>query len=257
MKSLLTLTVALLAAAVCSGSPAAPAAPAKLVAGNSPDKIAGDYVEVRTASVFAGACHYNGEVVTTGRDAIMAWNFTAGVWQGTDLAGVRAMAAVTSDESLGNEHAARKVELIVDTAATDAQANAVAGLLRERSGDRLGTIVTTRRAPVTFEQKGHEYTVKSDGFGSMSVTPMPDAACCKQPNLVWYTPLTPLDHRKVGTEELVAQWLEQHVAPGDRIFIETPRVRLRPEYRFDYTPRLIHESLAQDRPDPIHFRRDL
>src|SRR5678815_4830331 len=32
----------------------------------------GDYVEVRTASVFAGACHYNGEVVTTGRDAKMA-----------------------------------------------------------------------------------------------------------------------------------------------------------------------------------------
>jgi hypothetical protein len=38
--------------------------------------LRGDYVEVRTASVFAGACHYNGEVVTTGRDAIMAWNVT-------------------------------------------------------------------------------------------------------------------------------------------------------------------------------------
>src|SRR5438105_12700672 len=90
--------------------------------------VQGDYVEVRTASVFAGACHYNGEVVTTGRDAIMAWNFAAGVWQGTDLAGVRAMAAVTSDQSLGNEHAARKVELIVDSTATDAQARAVESL---------------------------------------------------------------------------------------------------------------------------------
>ena len=36
--------------------------------------IKGDYVEVRTASVFAGACHFNGEVTTTGRDALMAWN---------------------------------------------------------------------------------------------------------------------------------------------------------------------------------------
>ena len=26
--------------------------------------VRGDYVEVRTASVFAGACHYNGEIVT-------------------------------------------------------------------------------------------------------------------------------------------------------------------------------------------------
>jgi len=195
MKSTILLSglAIALATAVCSGA----SAPAKSAAKPS-DKIVGDYVEVRTASVFAGACHYNGEVVTTGRDAIMAWNFTSGTWQGVDLAGVRAMAAVTSDESLGNEHAARKVELIVDSGATDAQANAVASFLREKAADRLGTIVTTRRAPVTFEQKDHTYTVKSDGFASMSVTPMPDAACCKQPNLVWYTPLTPLDHRKVG-----------------------------------------------------------
>ena len=47
--------------------------------------LRGDYVEVRTASVFAGACHYNGEVVTTGRDAMMAWNVTSGSWQGVDL----------------------------------------------------------------------------------------------------------------------------------------------------------------------------
>jgi len=194
MKSFLSLTVALLAAAVCSGS----AAPAKIATGKTPEKIAGDYVEVRTASVFAGACHYNGEVVTTGRDAIMAWNFTSGTWQGVDLSGARAMAAVTSDESLGNEHAARKVELIVDSSATDAQARAVESLLREKSADRLGQIATTRRAAITFDQKDHAYTVKSDGFASMSVTPMPDAACCKQPNLVWYTPLTAIDHRKVG-----------------------------------------------------------
>ena len=51
--------------------------------------LRGDYVEVRTASVFAGACHYNGEVVTTGRDAMMAWNVTSGKWQGVELAGVR------------------------------------------------------------------------------------------------------------------------------------------------------------------------
>ena len=41
---------------------------------NASSTIVGDYVEARTASVFAGACHYNGELVTTGRDAIMAWN---------------------------------------------------------------------------------------------------------------------------------------------------------------------------------------
>src|SRR5687767_3291066 len=62
--------------------------------------LRGDYVEVRTASVFAGACHYNGEVVTTGRDALMAWNVTSGKWQGVDLSGVRVMAIVSADANL-------------------------------------------------------------------------------------------------------------------------------------------------------------
>ena len=46
------------------------------------NNLRGDYVEARTASVFAGACHYNGELTTTGRDALMAWNITAGSWDG-------------------------------------------------------------------------------------------------------------------------------------------------------------------------------
>src|SRR5665213_2307881 len=73
-------------------------------------KIVGDYVEARTASVFAGACHFNGELVTTGHDAIMAWSISEGTWKGTSLAGVRAMAAVTCDANLLDEKAPRKSE---------------------------------------------------------------------------------------------------------------------------------------------------
>ena len=62
-----------LLACVVPALAAASAVPANKAAGNKVTKIAGDYVEARTASVFAGACHYNGELVTTGRDAIMAW----------------------------------------------------------------------------------------------------------------------------------------------------------------------------------------
>jgi len=190
-----------MAAAVCSGS-SAPAAP-KLANQPAQQKVTGDYVEVRTASVFAGACHYNGELVTVGKEAIAAWNFTAGAWHGIDLSGVRAMAAVSSDANLG-EQAARKVELIVDSAATDAQAKAVAGLLQEKCGKQLGTVVATRRAPVRFEHDAAGYQVKSAGYAAMSVSPMPDAACCKQPSLVWYSPLTPVTGRKVGFTQSAA-----------------------------------------------------
>src|SRR2546421_9883587 len=103
MKTLLSATIALFIGAGCPGA----SVPATSVPAA---KITGDYVEARTASVFAGACHYNGELVTTGRDAILAWSFTSGLCNGADLTGLRAMAAVTCDQSLGYDHAARKTE---------------------------------------------------------------------------------------------------------------------------------------------------
>src|SRR5229473_3024740 len=95
-----------------------------LVFGASAESVSirGDYVEVRTASVFAGACHYNAEVTTTGRDALMAWNVTSGSWNGIDLAGVRAMAIVTSDVNLSDRDAARRSEIIIDRSASHSQA---------------------------------------------------------------------------------------------------------------------------------------
>jgi hypothetical protein len=77
--------------------------------------LRGDYVEVRTASVFAGACHYNGEVTTAGREAMMAWNVTSGKWQGVDLSGVRVMAIISSESNLAEKDAARQSELIIDS----------------------------------------------------------------------------------------------------------------------------------------------
>ncbi|HEY4330472.1 MAG TPA: hypothetical protein VGN88_12105, partial [Phycisphaerae bacterium] len=38
------------------------------------ERITGDYVEARTASVFCGACHYNSEILCAGRDGVMAWH---------------------------------------------------------------------------------------------------------------------------------------------------------------------------------------
>ena len=83
--------------------------------------VKGDYVEVRTASVFAGACHYNGELTTAGRDALMAWNVKSGTWQGVDLTGVRAIAIVSAAENLADKNAARQAEIIIGENASDAQ----------------------------------------------------------------------------------------------------------------------------------------
>src|SRR6188474_2241694 len=159
--------------------------------------LRGDYVEVRTASVFAGACHYNGEVVTTGRDAMMAWNVTSGKWQGVDLTGVRVLAIVSADANLGESNAARQSEIIVDANASRTQALAMVNAFKEKYAASLGKVVEVRSAPITFERNGRTYAVMTNE-AAINVEAMPNDLCCKMPNLVWYTPLVGLENRKVG-----------------------------------------------------------
>jgi uncharacterized protein DUF1326 len=159
--------------------------------------VRGDYVEVRTASVFAGACHYNGELTTTGRDALMAWNVKSGQWHGVDLAGVRVVAIVSSEANLSDNDAARQTEIIVGENASDAQTRAILEAIRNKYAATLGKVVSVRRGPLTFEHKGRTYAVNSDN-ASINVEGMPDDLCCKMPQLVWYSPLVALENRKVG-----------------------------------------------------------
>ena len=159
--------------------------------------LRGDYVEVRTASVFAGACHYNGEVVTTGRDAMMAWNVTSGKWQGVDLSNVRALAIVSSDQNLGETNAARQSEIIIDSKASRTQALALVNALKEKYSASLGNVVEVRSAPIKFERNGRTYAVLTNE-AAINVEAMPNDLCCKMPNLVWYSPLVGLENRKVG-----------------------------------------------------------
>jgi hypothetical protein len=160
-------------------------------------QIRGDYVEVRTASVFAGACHFNGEVTTTGRDAMMAWNVKDGSWQGVNLAGVRAMAIVNAEDSLGNANAARESQILIDSSATRAQSLAMFNVLKEKYAGSLGKIVSVKNVPITFVRMGNTFAVATDK-AAIDVQAMPNDLCCRMPNLVWYTPLVGLENRKVG-----------------------------------------------------------
>ena len=160
--------------------------------------LRGEYVEARTASVFAGACHYNGELTTTGRDAMMAWNVTSGRWKGVDLAGVRAMAIVSSDANLAEINAAHRSEVLIDSAASDAQATALVDALKTKYAASLGSVTSVRRTPIEFNHEGKTFTASAEKLASIDVDAMPNDECCKMPNLVWYSPLVPLESRKVG-----------------------------------------------------------
>ena len=159
--------------------------------------VKGDYVEVRTASVFAGACHFNGEVTTTGRDALMAWNISSGNWEGVDLAGLRAIAVVSADDNLSNAAASRRSEIILDQSASHAQHAALLNAIKARYAAALGEIVSVRSAAISFKHEGKVYEVSS-ADAAINVEAMPNDLCCRMPNLVWYDPLVQLGQRKVG-----------------------------------------------------------
>ncbi|HEY4328723.1 MAG TPA: hypothetical protein VGN88_03235, partial [Phycisphaerae bacterium] len=115
-----------------------------------------------------------------------------------------AMADVTADGSFGLEESVRHATLAVDSSASDAQVKAVKALIEEKCGTAIGPIVSVTRTPITFthnEKSG--YVVDGTGFGSMTISYRTDDGCCTVPGMVWYTPLSAIEHRKVGfTEEV-------------------------------------------------------
>ncbi len=160
--------------------------------------LKGDYVEARTASVMAGACHYNGELVTAGREAVMAWNIRSGKVNGTSMAGVRVVAITTADTNLSDSQAVRQSEIIVDSAATDSQAATLVEAFKSKYAASLGKVISVRRADISFRHEGEAYTIEVPGFAGLSIKAMPDNECCKMPHMVWYSPLVPIHNRKVG-----------------------------------------------------------
>jgi hypothetical protein len=59
--------------------------------------IQGDYVEVRSADIYAGACYANSEVGLVGKEAMLAWKVKSGSWQGVDVSGLGVVAVVKAN----------------------------------------------------------------------------------------------------------------------------------------------------------------
>jgi hypothetical protein len=116
--------------------------------------VRGECIEARTASVFAGACHYGAEATTSGREAILALRFESGVHGGIDLSGVEVAAAVAGDANLSEPAAARRSILYFSDAAAPAAIRAAEDLLRLRFGPILGTITEERSVPLRVRSRG-------------------------------------------------------------------------------------------------------
>lgn len=172
----------------------------------------GLFVEARTASVYAGACHYNSELVTSGAEALLAWRFEGGEHGGVGLAGASVVALVAADRNLALEGARAESVLYVD--GPDAVTrSAAANLVRARHGALLGRVRAQERALLRVERVGEAYTVEVPGVALLSGDLMPDRACCTMPQARWYATFSEVEDSIVGRsarfEHQGGRWLER------------------------------------------------
>jgi hypothetical protein len=163
----------------------------------------GHYVESRTAAVFAGACHYNGEWCTEGRDALCVWHFDAGSYAGAELAGADVVLALHSETNLAAEGAriARAVYLS-STVSPESRAAALE-LLRAREPALFAGAELLDTLPITasFTADG-TYSVAGGKLFALAGRALADRACCKMPLNVWYKPFASIEGRVVGDNDV-------------------------------------------------------
>ena len=157
--------------------------------------IRGDYVEVRSADVYAGHCYANSEVGMEGKEALMAWKIQAGDWQGVDLSGLAVVAVVRANATLGDPHhnplPARAV-LILDSRSNDSQRAALASFAQAMAGPLLANIVRVDTAPISMESDNGNAVVRLEAG---SLARLETRAICHDDHLcgnefVYYPPLT-------------------------------------------------------------------
>lgn len=130
------------------------AAAAALADVADPVQIAGNYLETRSCDVWAGYCFSNSELGLTGNEAILAWNVTKGGWNGADLEGLKIVAVVQANATLGdterNPYPAKSLLLIDDRASAEQEAALIA-FAKDAAGELLAETVDVRREAIAME----------------------------------------------------------------------------------------------------------
>ena len=167
--------------------------------------ISGDYVEARTAEVFAGGCIMNSEAETMGRQAVMAWRVDRGSYQGVSLDGLAVMAAVNGDRNLGMREmggeAPHTVQaaLVVDVRATNAQRTALVAMARELSKGVIKDVVSVTPAPITYwDDKDRIAIAAPEVQLTVNKVLKHDPSCGA---MQWFRPLTTIQQGSLGMTE--------------------------------------------------------
>jgi hypothetical protein len=169
-----------------------------LAAGEAP-AVSGDYVEARSNEVYTCGCLFSGQMTTAGREAILAWRITRGVYEGTPLAGVKVAAVVVGDANLSAYDGRRRTALYLDESATDAQLQAIVALWQREYSQALGKIATVHRAPISFTQQGDAVRLSIPNLVEVQARKARLPEDAHPGSSLWYQPFVPLRSSSLAT----------------------------------------------------------
>lgn len=172
-----------------------------LLAASGATAVSGDYVEARTAEVFAGGCIQGSEGEAAGREAILAWRVGRGQVNGVSLDGLSVVAIVAGDANLsmheigGARPHTIRAAIRVDARASTAQREALVTMAKALS-PVVRDIVDVKAVPIAFTRDAAGLAVTA-GEASLEVaTQMDHSATCGA--MQWYDPLAKITNAAMG-----------------------------------------------------------
>lgn len=123
-------------------------------ASKASNPITGSYLEVRSCDVYTGPCFANAEMGLTGKEGMLVWSIDHGTFDGTPLDGLKVIAVVHTDGTLGDLHYQPRqgnAVLIVDAKANARQKDALVRFVQSRAGELVHHVVSVRMLPITAD----------------------------------------------------------------------------------------------------------
>jgi hypothetical protein len=161
--------------------------------------ISGDYLEVRTCDVYTGSCFANAEMNLTGKEAILVWSVRQGSWNSTPVDGLKVIAVIRSDATLGdqlNQPRSGDAVLIVDSNASPQQREALADMAKSMAGKLIKDVAAVKtsniEANISTCSKSGCASIKAGSLVEISTRCFgtQDHVCGNEE--AYYPPLTPV-----------------------------------------------------------------
>lgn len=169
-----------------------------VVPASAAGSVRGKYVEARTCQIYTGPCFANGEVGSTGKDAIMTWRIDSGELDGVPLSGLGVAVVLKTSHTLGfnglKDPQKTEALLLIDDSANQAQFAALRSFLVSQTNLREEQIVSTQRSSFKMQFDLAELTATVDvgEFAHVQARKARPGDCICSNEAAYYPPLVSL-----------------------------------------------------------------